>query len=241
MNSENFFDRDSMKAACNSAIDQGAYIEAITILHQAIAANPQDDWAHFHLGLAHFYLRDYTTAKLDFENAIRYNATKAVSYFNRGVCENWMGNFDAAFVDAEIAIAMDPEYAAPYGLRGEIHLIREDFAAAFRDFDTANSLDPEDQGNIVNRGIARFGLQQYEAAMEDASTALDMLPGDSCANLLIAEIHSVWGNDELFYGHLEAALESDPREIENLFERTLIRHQNEEKFQALLQKYAPQK
>ena len=72
------------------------YDKAISILNQAISANPGDDYVYINRAAAYYSLRRYQEALLDFNRAISLNPETARSYYGRALTYQALGNFAAA-------------------------------------------------------------------------------------------------------------------------------------------------
>jgi tetratricopeptide (TPR) repeat protein len=161
-------------------------------------------------------------------------------YFQRGIIEGRnLGEYDLAIDSFSKAIELDNSYERAYFNRGIAYFRQRELQLALADYTRAIEINPRHSSFYDTRAdVLRF-LQQFQQAHNDIQRSLKINPSNSDAYKTQAEIYSDEGNTDLFYESLQKALDLDPTQINNLDPKTLARHQQEPRFQLLLQKYAP--
>jgi tetratricopeptide (TPR) repeat protein len=136
-------------------------------------------------------------------------------------------------------ITLRPDDERGYSARASALFEIGDYLAAISDlkkglgsiFFKANAYN-----NIAN---CYFRLGELDLALSSIKQALELDSDDAIFNLSYADIQSALGLTEGFYASLEIALSSDPRLFVRLELQTVLRHQDDPRFQAIIAKYRP--
>lgn len=166
--------------------------EAIAAFDQAIALNPQYDYAYLNRGWA-YYAKNYsgkkypfdennfTKALADYNQAIAINPANSEAYFRRADIHNVNGQLDLAIKDCSKAIALNPTNAKYYLERGRLQVLGHfpQNEKAILDYSKAISLSPDFEDAYTRRGHAYFDLGQFDKAMADYTQAIRLAPTHS--------------------------------------------------------------
>ncbi len=219
--------------------EMGEIVLAIRQYDTCIAHSPSDPQMFLYRGRNHQQLGNLETAIADFDEAIRLKPDFASAYIDRGDCYLDFGDFENAIADITRAIILDPGNANHLNSRGVAFIETEDFDLAIADFHRAISIGPVDALFYSNLALTHFLMGNYDFAILDAEKSIEVNDGEPAAYIVLADSLSAKDDIEGFYKNFELALANDPGERDYLDESTRTRHQDEPRFQALLQKYAP--
>jgi tetratricopeptide (TPR) repeat protein len=146
--------------------------EAVELLNQAIEANATNARAFNARGVAHFELKDYPSALLDYDRAIQLQPRWYQPYFNRGRLRVEQRDWDAALTDFSAAISRQPDSSEVYASRGMVLYQLGRLPEAGHDFDKAIQLNPADATARFNRGNVAFRQRNYKGAILDFEAAI---------------------------------------------------------------------
>lgn len=124
-------------------ISASRYKEALTVLRDAIRANPDDGLAYYNQGVALQFLNLREEAVASYSSALSFNNQDANSYYNRGLALRDLGRLDEAEADLRIAATLKPQWAAAKFNLGQIlmSLNKTDEGAEF--IAEAKEIDPK--------------------------------------------------------------------------------------------------
>ena len=154
---------------------KGEFDRAIADYTQALALNPQDQFAYNNRGNAYNGKNDYDHAIADFSRAIAIDPKYTHALNNRGDSYKAKGDLDHAIADFDAAIALDPKYAHAYANRGNAYSDKGDLDRALADYNTSLELDPKNGDSYFDRGRFYFFRGTLANAVEDfgRASALD--------------------------------------------------------------------
>lgn len=84
--------------------------EALALLEKAVAADPDNDTAHFELGRYHSRREAYPRAIAAYRTALRINPGRTEAYFNLGFLYATTGSYDTAEEMFRHVVRMQPDY-----------------------------------------------------------------------------------------------------------------------------------
>jgi tetratricopeptide (TPR) repeat protein len=128
---------------------------------------------------AFYELKDYDTALVDLDQAMKLDATDAVAHYYRGFSLHWKGEPDKALSHLSRAVALNPQYAHAYNQRGLIYRAKGDYRRAEAEYTRAIEANPKVAVFWANRGQVRMELKEYQEALADCSTAIEFNPFDT--------------------------------------------------------------
>lgn len=125
---------------------KGAYTVALGQYNKAISHDPSVPTYFHNRGVAHFELKMWTQAILDFDHALRLNPDFAICYFRRGMA--WLQIGDVvhfkALTDFTLALELNPEINEAYYQRGLLQFTLGHLEQATQDFQSTIDLSPTD-------------------------------------------------------------------------------------------------
>jgi tetratricopeptide (TPR) repeat protein len=151
------------------------YPEALEAITRAIAIAPHSIY-FTNRGTTYYYLKEYSKAIADYNNAIDLNPRLASAYSNRRATYSKLKEFDKAISDHNKAIQLSPEDNFVYRLRGDTYLEIGELEKAITDYTKAIQFKSDDDVSYYNRGNTYFTSKQYEKAIADYNKAIQVNP-----------------------------------------------------------------
>lgn len=166
--------QDSYQSMGKKALLDGNFVQAVSHLEKAVAADSTNVNALYMLGYSYYHAENYKNAVAAFSKVINYRPTETSAYYYRGKARAYMANYGAAIANSE---------------REKL------FLSAIRDFSKAISLNPEDIKFYQNRALAYHdygvlkaqkipklydkvkAVEALKACMVDYQKVLDFNPG----------------------------------------------------------------
>jgi tetratricopeptide (TPR) repeat protein len=100
-------DTDTLFTRAVTHLRSGEYAEAVTLLDQVLAVEPDCAPAHAYVGLAHFHLRDVDSAKTHLDRAVEVDPEEFLSWAKRGELWFRMACYPQAVSDFRQALKLD--------------------------------------------------------------------------------------------------------------------------------------
>ncbi|HVT29967.1 MAG TPA: tetratricopeptide repeat protein [Lacipirellulaceae bacterium] len=153
-------------------------------------------------------------AILDFDDAIRDDATCWRAIHNRGVLLAQAGHFEKAFDDFSRTIQLNPKFAKAFSNRAALFMVANDLHAAHQDYKRAIEFDPNLA--VAHRGCGRVCqlLGHMDEAMAHYDAAVQLAPGDAYAASCRADLLTDIGRYSDALNEYNRALAIDPNSIQ---------------------------
>lgn len=168
-------DRDQAKkfqGDADKAIAAKNYREAADLYGKSVALVPNNNYAHYRKGFAHFSLKEYEQAINDFTLALTQGFKPLDIYRIRYFIYFEQGNFDAALADIQKGLALAPTDLNFLNAVGEINYAKKSYSEALTAFQKASALAPNNGDIYYNIARVYFGLNDAKGQAEAAQTAL---------------------------------------------------------------------
>ncbi|HEX5472604.1 MAG TPA: tetratricopeptide repeat protein [Lacipirellulaceae bacterium] len=153
-------------------------------------------------------------AILDFDDAIRTDASCWRAVHNRGVLLAQAGQFEKAFDDFNRTIQLNPQFAKAYSNRAALFMVANNLNSAHQDYKRAVELDPNLA--VAHRGYGR--VCQLLGRMDDAvahyDAAVQLAPNDAYAAACRADLFTDIGRYSDALAEYNRALRIDPKSIQ---------------------------
>lgn len=156
--------------------EAGRYEEAIEAYSRAIALEPQNAYAYYVRGDAHFDLEQYRRAIKDYNQAIALNPQNAEAYHDRGQAYSFLNQHELALEDYNRAIMLNSQAAYVYCSRALTYFALRAYSRAIKDYDRAIALNPQYAVAYGGRGRAYYYLGDYRHAIQNFEYALQLEP-----------------------------------------------------------------
>ncbi len=168
-----------------------------------------------------FIAKSYEAALVDFDNAIKDNATVPDYHVYHGSANYKLGKLDAAIEDFTAVLRLNVNHpivksyrAASFHQRGNNHLNTQNNEAALADFNSAIKDNATNPAFFSSRSIANGKLGNFEAAIQDATEALHLDPNHAVAKSTLAAVYHLRGKQHLNAGNNNEALQDFTRAIQ---------------------------
>ncbi|KAA1189135.1 tetratricopeptide repeat protein [Pseudohalioglobus sediminis] len=159
------------------AINSDRPLEAIELITQALAENPDDPQAHGNLGLAYKDAGQFEAAVAHFKQSLQLNPKNLVMMNNLGNALRESGNARDAITCFEAALRLDRAYAACWSNLAAAQRDMEDYGKAMKALDRALELDPEQVAAHHLRASVFVKLARFEDALACFERVLELEPG----------------------------------------------------------------
>lgn len=167
------------------------YREAADLYGKSIELEPNNNYAHYRKGFAHFSLKENDLAVNEFTLALNYGFKPLDIYRTRYYIYFEQGNYDAALADVQKGLQIVPNDITFLNALGEINYAKKAYPQALEGFQKAAKAAPNSGGDVYYN-IARVSLAMNDtkAQAEAADTALTKgtrFPGE--AFYLLGDAH----------------------------------------------------
>jgi len=177
------------------------FTRVVDLCRQALASQPSPTTDQYAKNLIAWSLNrrgqlkaeagDDKAALIDFDEAIRHDATCWRAVHNRGVLLAQDGQFEKAFDDFSRTIQMNPQFAKAYSNRAALFMVANNannLEAALQDYNRAIALDTNLA--VAHRGYGRVCqlTGRMEEAMGHYEIAVRLAPNDSYAAACRADL-----------------------------------------------------
>jgi tetratricopeptide (TPR) repeat protein len=150
-------------------------------------------------------------AILDFDDAIRTDATCWRAVHNRGVLLAQAGQFEKAFDDFSRTIQLNPQFAKAYSNRAALFMVANNLNAAHEDYKHAIELDANLA--VAHRGCGRVCqlMNRLDDAVLHYDAAVQLAPTDAYAAACRADLLTDVGRYSDALAEYNRALKIDPK------------------------------
>ncbi len=180
------------------AQSDGEFTHVVDLCRHAQASQPSTTTAQYADNLIAWSLNrrgqlkaeagDDKAALIDFDEAVRHDATCWRAVHNRGVLLAQDGQFEKAFDDFSRTIQMNPQFAKAYSNRAALFMVANNLEAALQDYHRAIALDTNLA--VAHRGCGRVCqlTGRMDEAMGHYDVAVRLAPNDSYAAACRADL-----------------------------------------------------
>lgn len=174
--------------------------EAIPLLAQSLALDPDQPNAHYVYANALRARKQYEKAIEHYDTAIKLNPNEANYFSDRGTVLFFLKRNEEALASFDAAIALNPKKASFYCDRGVICMKMKRYDEALAYYDCAIALAPDYADAHNNRGNALRDMRRFAEALVSYDRAIMFQPQS-------ADMHNNQGNALRAMGlHTEALL-----------------------------------
>ena len=231
---------DSARPYCLRGLlyrDMGKINQALEDFTKALDLDPRLPEAYFSQGVLQQGLEAYDQALIAYDQAIDLNPRYADAYNKRGEIFVIQEEFDRAVRDFNEAIRLDARHAPAYNNLGDLFRKAGDYPRAIRNYSLALDYDPRLADAWYYRGFIYFMQKRYREAVADIRRSLEIKPDEGLRYGLLAKIYARQQEDELFFQHIELALQHDYPTLELTKEQAYQPYREDPRFQRLLDTY----
>lgn len=178
-------DRDQAKKfqeEADKAITAKNYKDAADLYAKSLQLVPNNSYAHYRKGFAHFSLKEYEPAINSFTTALNQGFKPLDIYRIRYFIYFEQGNYDAALSDIDKGLALTPNDQNFLNAFGEIKYAQKNYVAALEAFQKVAKLAPTSGDAYYNIARVALGMNDAKAQAEAAARALEKgtrFPGET--------------------------------------------------------------
>ncbi len=147
------------------------YSQAQKHLKIAIKVNPQNYENYLLLGIAYFYLKDYTASKKLFLKTIELSKKDYRAFFNLGQLQATIGQADQAVINYTKAIRLNDSIPSLYMSRAATYEEKKALQLAIDDYTAPIQLNPKYATAYLLRGYIYLDLGKKTKACQDLNKA----------------------------------------------------------------------
>jgi arylsulfatase A-like enzyme/Tfp pilus assembly protein PilF len=183
---------NQLQDALVAAEDQ-RYEEAIVLLKQVLAKDPNIAVAYRALGTALISQKNYGTALPALRKAVELHPDNTTDHYELGLALFDSGDLEAAKAQLEAAIALSPRLANLHYTLAGIYNHMDRAADARKELETALQLQPEDYDSNLTLGRLLTTQENPAGALPYLKKAADLQPDSPDAHLFLADAYSRLG------------------------------------------------
>ncbi len=167
---------DAFLEKSRTLLKEGKSKEALELLNTAIDNDDENAELFNARGVAFFEQKDYPSAQLDYEKAMKLKPDWYRPIFNRGLLSVAKQDLEGALNDYNLALKLDSTQSEIYLNRGTILAENQKYSAAMGDFQKVVLLDSTNKNGWYNLGNIQFQLEEYEMATESFQKTVKIDP-----------------------------------------------------------------
>lgn len=194
----------------NSAVRDRRYAEALPILREVLAEEPNNAFATLVLGSAQMAQQDYASAIRSFRRYLELVPPSAYAHQWLAICHLRRGEQDAALREAEAALAIDPRFSDVRVLKAGVLASRGRHAEAVAELRLAIDADPAKP--VLRLDLAKVLAEagRRDEAAEEYRLLLEQRPDDPDALVGLGVLEAARGRLAEAESRLRRALEVAP-------------------------------
>ncbi|HDS16523.1 MAG TPA: tetratricopeptide repeat protein [Proteobacteria bacterium] len=159
------------------ALQGGAPQKAVSLIEQALAANPQAAAYHYNLGEAHRALKNFSRAEKSYQQCLELESDHESAWAQLALVQHRQRHFKAAALSYRRALSLRPDNPRTLNHLGLLLLAQHDFAAAKTLFLQALRYQPNYTEALHNLAVSLTQLGELEKARESYQRLLTLAPG----------------------------------------------------------------
>ncbi len=169
-------DKDQAKKfqeSADKAVSAKNYREAADLYGRSVQLVPNNSYAHYRKGFAHFSLKEYDQAVNALTTALNQGFKPLDIYRIRYFVYLEQGNYDAALVDVEKGLGLVPNDLSFLSALGEINLVKKDYPKALDAFERSSKASPNSGDIYYNIARVAHGMGDAERQLKASETAME--------------------------------------------------------------------
>lgn len=147
------------------------YEKSIKSCTELIKLEPSNSEAFSSRGESKYYLNDFISAILDFNQVILLSPKNIKAYFFRGNAKSMISDYHGAIQDYNILTTLNPNDTQIYLMRGSAKLSLDDNLGAIEDFNKSIALS-NNYLAYLHRAQAKLNLKDYRGAILDLNIVI---------------------------------------------------------------------
>jgi lipoprotein NlpI len=159
----------------DTAADSGKTKEALSLLTQAIAIEPENPRGYFARARVYELTGESTNAVADYDEVLKREPSRAQAWQNRGTEHFKLGHIKEAIADFDKFLALVPQQAPHHWQRGIAYYYAGRYGDGRKQFELHQTVNPND----VENAVWHFLCVARESGVDKARAALIPIKGDS--------------------------------------------------------------
>ncbi|MEM9022254.1 MAG: tetratricopeptide repeat protein [Bacteroidota bacterium] len=189
--------------------------QALNALERSVAIYPEQDGAHYDLGVVYGMLGQREQALAAYQEALRLNPGQVDVLNNVGTILRETGREDKAQQAFDQVLAIDPNHPGALINKGVIHLDRKEYDWATQYFQQVLNKASHDKPAVnsahYNLGVIGYNKQDFGQAFEHFRLVPPRDPNFSNASANLGSIYQQGGNLTVAIMHYQKAVQANPR------------------------------
>ena len=195
---------DDLLSQAKAAYASGRRDEAMTLVTQAIKAEPKSSRSYFVRARFHEENREPTKAVADYDQVLKLDPRAAEAWQHRGGEHFKLGHIKESIADFDAFIALAPQQAPYHWQRGIAYYYAGRFEDGRKQFELHQTVNPND----VENAVWHFLCVARSAGVEKARAALIPIKDD--ARVPMMEVHALFAGRAKPEDVLKAAVAGAP-------------------------------
>jgi arylsulfatase A-like enzyme len=179
----------------NSALDDGHFQEAVSLLRQLIAKEPGMSALYTKLGLCLMLMKDYPQAVPVLRKLVELNPDSAVAHFKLGAALFAAQDFAAAVTEFENVVAKVPQWERGHLLLANAYTRTGRMLEAIKECDKVLKVSPDDYGANLLLGRVLVLSGKPEAALPKLKKAAALQPKAPDPHIALSNAYLKLGRD----------------------------------------------
>ncbi|MBU2649748.1 MAG: tetratricopeptide repeat protein [Bacteroidetes bacterium] len=148
------------------------------IWEDSLSKNPDNPRGLVNLGVAYIGEKDYKSALIQYNKAIRIDSTYDMAYLNRGIALFDLGGYDYAVKDLDKVLEKRKKLDVAFFFRGVSYGHLKKYDLALQDLTRTIQLNPQFPEAHKNRGVIYEITHNYPEALDDFNKAMELNPAN---------------------------------------------------------------
>ncbi|TND04078.1 MAG: hypothetical protein FD123_3849 [Bacteroidetes bacterium] len=179
----------------------------------------QPAYIHHEKGVQKLKNKQYAESILDFDKAIKADATYFEAYIDRGRANVALNKNDLAMADFSKAVQLNPKYAPGFFERAKVYSALGKDKEAIEDYTKITQVQPDFSDTYVYRGQLYFKTGQNDLALADFNKAISLKAKNAEVFYQRGLLYLAMKKTNEAMKDLTAAIEIDPLMTRAFFER----------------------
>jgi tetratricopeptide (TPR) repeat protein len=213
----------TLELSANAYEDAGETEKAVSMLRQAILADPQNIGPYLDFAQISSAHDSFQVGINVVSDGISQQPNSAQLYFARGVLYVQLADYDNAEADLAKAYELDPNESLTAAAQGLLAVQQNDLDRARADVKQKLKRKPDDpvllylQADVLAQQGAEPGTNEFQLALQSAKRAVALRPTLAAARAVLAKLYLQSGKNAEAAEQCRKALQVDPKDQTSLY------------------------
>ncbi|MGC5326549.1 tetratricopeptide repeat protein [Brevibacillus sp. SYSU BS000544] len=139
--------------------------DALECFESALKIEPSSEDANFYLGVYHFQVKDYLTAKMYYERSLSIDNEQSEVHLNLGLCYLNLNDFEAAIKEFKQAYFLDCDCTKAIYNQGLAHYLMGNYRDALKYYLRANEQEKDDPEIMYDIAHCYYKCNEFEKSI----------------------------------------------------------------------------